>query len=336
MGIFGTGSLGTVMGALLTKKGHDIDLIDINADHVAALNSKGARITGLMHLVQPVKAIRCTEMTDRYDILFYLTKTTHNDSALPYVIQHLKKDGVLVCCQNGLPEDAVAEVVGDDRVMGCVVGWGATYLKPGVSKLTSAPLSMSYDIGELDGSDSSRLEQIYHILKDCGQPVKTHNLLGIRWTKLTVNSTFSTMSAVVAGPYGDVLDDDKALTCGIHIWREALAVARAAAIIPETIQGADIRYLDVNSPKELENMMPVFRMMMEPHRGIKTGMLYDIEAGHMPEIETYNGIICKWGEKYGVDTPVNRQVVDIVKGMWKGDYKIEAANLKRITLPTLS
>ena len=54
----------------------------------------------------------------------------------------------------------------------------------------------------------------------------------------------------------------------------------------------------------------------------------------MPEIETaYNGIICSWGQKYGVKTPVNEQVLEIVKGMAEGKYKIEPANVDRIKIP---
>lgn len=335
LGIMGAGSLGTIVGALLTKNGYDVDLIDVNVEHVKALNERGARITGLMELTQPVKAITPDEMVGEYDILFYLTKTTQNQGALKYVKQHLKKDGILVCMQNGLPEDAVAEVIGRERILGCVVGWGATWMEPGVSKLTSKPENMTYDIGELDGRDSERLNKVVEILKSAGIPEKSSNFLGIRWTKLTINSAFSTMSAVVAGTYGDVLDNPEALLCAAHIWRESLAVAKASGVTPELIQGFDIRVLDFNTQTELNEKLPIFHKLIGPHRNIRTGMLYDIEAGREPEIDTYNTIICKWGQRYGVPTPVNEQVVDVIRGMWEGRYRIEPANVGRIKLPEL-
>jgi 2-dehydropantoate 2-reductase len=64
-------------------------------------------------------------------------------------------------------------------------------------------------------------------------------------------------------------------------------------------------------------------------------MLFDIEAGRVPEIDTYNGIICKWGRRWGVPTPVNDQVVERVKGMSEGKYRIESANLNRVTIPDI-
>jgi 2-dehydropantoate 2-reductase len=335
LAIVGTGSLGTIVGARLSQAGFNVDLIDINEAHVKTMNEKGARIIGLMEMVQPVKALTPDQMKEQYDIIFYLTKTTQNETALKYVAKHLKADGVVVCMQNGIPEDAVAEVIGQDRVIGGIVGWGATWVEPGVSKLTSKPENMTYDIGELDGQMTERLNQVEAVLKGAGKPEKQSNLIGIRWTKLTINCAFSTMSGVIAGTYGDVLDSPKALKCAAYIWRESLAVARAAEVIPELFQQMDIRDFDFNSPEEYERKKPLFHQLLTPHRAIRTGMLYDIEAGREPEIATYNGIICKWGKKWGIPTPVNDQAVDIIKGMWEGRYKIEPANVERITLPDI-
>ncbi|MGR6836074.1 ketopantoate reductase family protein [Syntrophomonas erecta] len=335
LAIMGAGSLGTIAGALLTKSGYDIDLIDVNVEHVRTLNKKGAKIIGLMDLVQPVKALTPDEMTAEYDIIFYLTKTTQNASALPYVAKHLKPNGVVVAMQNGIPEEAVGQAVGPERVLGGIVGWGATWVEPGVSKLTSKPENMTYDIGELDGKETERVNQVVEILKGAGIPEKHSNLIGIRWTKLTINCAFSTMSAVVAGTYGDVLDSPRALSSAANIWRESLAVAKAAGVVPEMFQGFDIRDFDFSTQQELDQKLPMFHELLGPHRNIRTGMLYDIEGGREPEIDTYNGIICKWGERHGVATPVNDQVVAIVKGMWEVKYKIEPANVDRITLPTL-
>ena len=55
--IYGAGSLGTVLGAYITKNGGEIDLINRNRAHVTALNEKGAKITGTVEMTVPVKAI---------------------------------------------------------------------------------------------------------------------------------------------------------------------------------------------------------------------------------------------------------------------------------------
>jgi len=70
----GVGSMGTITGALMTKNGYDVTLIDANKDHVDALNKNGATITGMMEVNVPVKAITPDQMEGTYDIVFYLVK----------------------------------------------------------------------------------------------------------------------------------------------------------------------------------------------------------------------------------------------------------------------
>jgi 2-dehydropantoate 2-reductase len=251
------------------------------------------------------------------------------------VSEHLNRYGVVVCMQNGIPEDAVAEVVGKGRTVGCIVGWGATWVEPGVSILTSQPDNMHYVIGELDGKNTGRLQDMAKILNTAGKAEVSTNLIGIRWTKLMANTGFSGMSAVVAGNYGDVLDNPRALTCAAHIYREALAICRAAGVTPEVLGGFDNRDLDFNTQKELREKLPLYFEKINPHRNIRTGMLYDIEAGRKPEYEAFNGTITRWGEKWGVPTPVNDQVVEIIRGMWSGRLKIDPANVDLMKVPEL-
>ncbi|MEL7568822.1 MAG: 2-dehydropantoate 2-reductase N-terminal domain-containing protein, partial [Dehalobacterium sp.] len=268
MAIMGAGSLGTILGALLTKNGYDVDLIKRSKKDVELFNTEGAKIVGLMELVQPVKALTPDEMTGEYDIIFYLTKTTQNESALKPCKEHLKSDGILLCMQNGLPEDAVIEVMGKEKVAGCVTGWGATYVAPGVSKLTSDPNHMTYDIGELDGQISDRIRMLEKILNHAGHVNVHTNLMGIRWTKLTSNSMFSGMSAVVGGNFGDVLDHPKAIRCSAHILKESVTVAKAAGVNPVPFQGDDVTKLTFATEKELGEKMPGIRKIAEHHRNI--------------------------------------------------------------------
>lgn len=256
MAVMGAGSLGTILGALLTKNGYDVDLIDVNVAHVKALNEQGAKIIGLMDLIQPVKALTPDEMKNQYDMMFYLVKSTYNEGSLPYVAKYLKADGVVVVGQNGLPEEAVGEAVGNSRVIGQITGWGATWMEPGVSKLTSNPDHMTYHIGELDGRVTDRLKMVAEVLSKAGKPEIVTNLIGIRWTKMTSNCCFSGMSAVVAGNFGDVLDNPKAIRCSAHILNESMAIAKAAGVKPEIFQGDDFPKLTFKTEKELESKIP--------------------------------------------------------------------------------
>src|SRR5580765_475300 len=110
--IYGAGSLGTIIGALLTKAygKNDVDLIAANPNHISALNEKGATIVGSLDETVPVTAKTPEELKDNYyDIILVLTKQTHNDQVLPVIAKVLKQDGgTVVSLQNGVPERAVS------------------------------------------------------------------------------------------------------------------------------------------------------------------------------------------------------------------------------------
>ena len=102
--IYGAGSLGTVLGAYITKNGGKIDLINRNQAHVAALNEKGAHITGTVDMTVPVHAITPDQMEGTYDVILLLTKQLQNTQVVTMLKDHLASDGVIVTLQNGLPE----------------------------------------------------------------------------------------------------------------------------------------------------------------------------------------------------------------------------------------
>ncbi|MDH7480309.1 MAG: 2-dehydropantoate 2-reductase N-terminal domain-containing protein, partial [Syntrophomonadaceae bacterium] len=129
--VVGAGSLGTIIGAMLTRAGRDVVLVDANREQVRALNEKGAQVVGFLELTVPVKAITPGEMEGIYDLVLYLVKSNFDDVALPQILPHLGPDSIVLTLQNGLPEEKVAELVGASRTMGGAVGWGATWIAPG-------------------------------------------------------------------------------------------------------------------------------------------------------------------------------------------------------------
>ena len=146
--IYGAGSLGIVLGAYLAKAGVDIELVNRNKQHVEALLSKGARVKGKANFRVPVKAVFPNEMEGKYDIIFLMTKQLYNDKVVKDLKQFLADDGVIVTLQNGIPEPGIAEIIGSEHTIGCVVEWGATLSAPGESTLTSEPDSLSFQMGQ--------------------------------------------------------------------------------------------------------------------------------------------------------------------------------------------
>jgi len=214
------------------------------------------------------------------------------------------------------------------------VGWGATWKAPGISELTSKTDLMTFDIGEISGDITDRIHTIKDILEQMCPTIVLDNLMGIRWTKLLINSTFSGMSAVLGCTFGDVVDNEKTLLCAKHIANECIATARCLGIKMEPIQGQDIeKLLAFKTKEERDCKDPIFKKLVGPHRKAKVSMLQDLEKGRRCEIDAINGVVCESGKKCSVPTPVNDTVVEIIKGIESGKFKYEFSNIELFNIP---
>lgn len=313
---YGVGSIGTIVSALLTKAGHDVDLFDAMAENVAALNRNGATITGALELNVPVKAFLPQDMQGPYDLVVLMTKQTSNAEALPALLPHLTAASTVCTLQNGIPEESVAAVVGEARTVGGTVGFGATWLRPGVSQLTSKADSFAkyaFDIGEINGKLTPRIRKVQKILGAVGGTGIVDNLMGIRWSKLLANATFSGMSAALGCTFGEVLDDSKAMTALAHIANEAILVCHSKGYRMAELLGLDLEKLAIAGKADIPDRMAYYHQVWDNHRALKASMLQDLEKGRPCEIDYINGVVVKNGQAAGIPTPFNGKVVELVK-----------------------
>ncbi|MDT8903162.1 ketopantoate reductase family protein [Anaeroselena agilis] len=313
--ILGAGALGIIIGALMTRNGKQVDLIDSFKANVDALNADGATVTGNLSLHQAVRALTPEQMTGTYDLVLVLTKQTANETALPKLLPFLHKDSIVCTLQNGVPEESVATYVGKERTIGGAVGFGATWLRPGVSELTStmeAVEKYAFEIGEIDGVLRPRLEKVRDVLGAAGGTTILTNLMGIRYTKLLMNATFSGMSAALNGTFSEVLANPTAMVCVAHIADEVIKVCRGLGYKMVEMQGVDFGFLELGSKADIPSKMEFYKKVWGRHNN-KASMLQDLEKGQKTEIDYINGVVCRGGSKCGIPTPFNDKVVELVK-----------------------
>lgn len=327
--IYGAGSLGTVLGAYITKNGGEIDLINRNRAHVEALNTTGAHITGTVDMTVPVKAITPDQMNSKYDVILLLTKQLQNVEVVTMLRDYLAEDGVIVTLQNGLPEPGIAEIVGTHRTMGCVVEWGATLESPGVVRLTSAPDSLSFHMGRMEGISDAQYNAVKALLEKMCPVHEEPNLLGARWSKLLINATFSGLGTVVGGTFGDVSENKDAQKVAIRCMKECIDVGHAAGVTFAPVQGKDITKLFYykGAVKRAIGIL-LLPIAMKKHRAIEPSMLQDIRNGKPCEVDAINGVVCAYGRKLGVPTPINDKIVEIIKKEQAGELPLKAGNIR--------
>ncbi len=327
--IYGAGSLGTVLGAYLARSGIQADLINHNKAHVEALRKNGAHIRGTVDFTVPVSALLPEEAAGPYDVIFLMTKQLHNREVVSSLRKLMAEDGLLVTLQNGIPEDGIAEIVGPEHTVGVVVEWGATLSAPGECILTSSPDSLSFHMGAMPGVREDRLEQVRSLLeKMCPVEMET-NLPGARWSKLLINATFSGLGTVIGGTFGDVTADPRSREIAVRCMKEVIDTGHAAGVEFAPVQGKNITALFYwKNPVKKAVARLILPVAMKKHAAIEPSMLQDVKKGRPCEIDAINGVVCAWGKKTGVPTPVNDWIVKIIHEIQDGKRKPGKENLE--------
>lgn len=327
--IYGAGSLGTILGAYIARKGEKIELINRNKAHVEALQTKGATITGTVNFNQAVTAYTPSEMSGKYDIFFLMTKQQHNVEVVNMLKDYMAPEGVLVTFQNGLPEVQIASILGEERVMGCTVAWGATLQSPGVCELTSEPDALSFSLGTISNNRSKHFEKVKEVLEMMGTVDVEENFLGTRWSKLLINAAFSGMSAVLGCTFGEAAGPRESRRIVQALIKECIDVCKLGNIRIEPVQGKDIvKLLDYNNPFKRAFSFFIIPIAIRKHAKLKASMLQDLEKGKLTEVDAINGAVSEYGRKVGCPTPMNNRVVEIIHQIEQGKLQPCVENLK--------
>ncbi len=326
--IYGAGSLGTVLGAYMTKNGVDIELVNRNRAHVEALRKSGAHIKGTIEMTVPVKAVLPEEMQGPYDVIFLMTKQLANPETVRFLKPLLGENGVIVTLQNGIPEPGIAEIIGKERTIGCVVEWGATLSAPGEATLTSSPDSLSFHMGGMEGVPAASLQKVKELLeKMCPVDIE-ENLIGARWSKLLINATYSGIGTALGGTFGDVANVKLPRKLAVRCMKECIDVGRASGAVFAPVQGKDVTklfyYKGAAKRRFAELLVPI---AMKKHAGIVPSMLQDVRNRKPCEIDAINGVVCAFGKKHGVPTPINDRIVEVVKKIQAGELEPKPENI---------
>lgn len=327
--IYGAGSLGTILGAYISKAGVSIDLINRNKSHIEALKTQGAQVVGTVQFIQSVVAYTPEEMSGQYDILFLMTKQQHNAEVATRLKDFLAPDGVLVTFQNGLPEVLLASILGEERVLGCTVAWGATMQSAGVCELTSEPDALSFSLGAISPNRSKHFDRVKELLEYMGKVDIEDNFLGTRWSKLLINASFSGMSAVLGCTFGEAAKPRASRRIVQALIKECIDVCQTDGIRIEPVQGKDIvKLLNYTNPIKKTFSFFIIPIAIRKHAKLKASMLQDIEKGKLTEVDAINGAVSDYGRQVGCPTPMNDRVVDIIHRIEQGELSPSFDNLK--------
>ena len=296
--VVGCGAVGSIFAANLARLG-DVEVwaYDPWQEHVAAINAHGLRLSGAEDVVGSVRATANPTDLPPCKLGLVATKSMHTEAAIA-ATAHAFQAGAVCSVQNGAGnEELIAERVpavirGTTFPAGHLiepghVGWdtkGDTHIGPFEPK--PAPMEAVTDLAEA--------------CTRAGLPTQAlEDARGAQWRKLIFNAASNAIGALTGFTHGRIAEFPPTRELAWAVMAEGRAVADAQGIV-----------LDM-SPEELFD----YAAQKEVAYGHKPSMLQDVEADRETEVDFLNGAVVSFGERHGVDAPLNRALTTLVKGL---------------------
>jgi 2-dehydropantoate 2-reductase len=294
--VVGCGAIGSLYAAHLARL-DDVEIwaIDPWADHVAAINEHGLRVTGGDAFVAPVHARTSAADVPPCSLGIVATKAEHTRAAVAACVD-VFADAAVASVQNGLGnEEVVAELV--PRVIrGTILPAGAV-TEPGVVRY-DAPGDTWLGPFEPRPASAAEIAALSELLTRGGLP--THALAdarGPQWDKVVFNSATSPLAALTGLPMGPLCSD-----LALRVEIDAL-VAEAQAVCAA---------LGIVLSKDPAAMLAEAIEVAHEH---KPSMLQDVLAHRRTEVDVLNGGVAAQGRLAGVPTPRHDAMVALVHGL---------------------
>ena len=334
----GAGAVGGCVAARLARAGVEPLVIDTNLEHVRRLRNPGLEIGGIdggtrTKLAAYTPEDATDELTRPPDVLLLAVRSQSTAGALETLAPRLKETTDVVSMQNGLNEDTIASIVGAERTIGCVVGFGATWIEAGRISLDA---NGDLTVGRLDGSTDERIERVREMLQHAFRTNITTNVRGALWGKMLVNS-MTVLGALGGMLTGDVLVTRERRRIVAEVVAEGVDVATAEGVdLPNVFGLVPARFIAARGHGWLETMDRVLIRVGEAFGAIKSVTWRDIELGRATEIDAVTGEIVERGRRHGVSTPLSASVYAMLREIEEGKRRPDASNLDGLATARLS
>ena len=89
----------------------------------------------------------------------------------------------------------------------------------------------------------------------------------------------------------------------------------------DEVLGVSADSLVVRSSEDREKADEALEVAMSHAGATKASMLQDLERGAKTEVDVINGGVVERGREYGVETPINERVVELMHEMERGEQR---------------
>jgi 2-dehydropantoate 2-reductase len=333
--VVGTGANGAAIAADLARAGRDVTLIDQWPENVAAIRADGidVRLRNERYVVKARALNLCDVATLRepFDVILLGVKSYDTTWATHLVAPLLAEDGLAIGVQNGMTMDAIANVVGPERTLGCVIECGGAMYTPGIVERDTPHDKAWFAIGAYDERTRGREPEGVDVLRHSGRVEIYEDIRAAKWMKIVVNAAEIAPSAVLDLSLVDAIETPGMRDFMLETGCEAISVLRRANI--EIIPIFGLPDLDPNDARSFLGKLldAVIYSYAQPFS--KVTSLQDWMKGRRSEIDDMNGPIVRLGSELGHPTPYNSRALDIAMRIERGELEPHRSNLASLLAP---
>jgi 2-dehydropantoate 2-reductase len=302
--VFGAGAVGMWMGAALGRKGHEVSLV-ARPLHVAAIRDQGIRVASALgeHVVTgPVAVESALDLAGPFDLVIVAVKAFDTRAAMNELARLLDRRTVVLSIQDGLGNlELIAPFVDRERLLGATVFTGIEVEGPGAVRVVTPGGTVRIGAHERSQETYELAARVSEVLAAAGITTRpTDDIHHELWMKLLITAVVNPLTALHGVCVADLPDRDGVVRIMDAIAREIFDVADAASVELPWLHHEDFtRYM---------------RSAILPRIGAhRPPMLQDLRSGRRTEIDSMNGYVTALGRRFGVRTPVNAWITDLVK-----------------------
>lgn len=306
--VFGAGAVGLGLASALLAAGSRVRIV-ARAATADALRTHGLLRTGLFGRASaPPGSFGVAESVDALpggaaDFVLVATKAFDTEAAaiaLAAAPHAVGARTLFVLCQNGWGNaERFAARFPAERVYSARVITG--FRRPALHQVDVTVHAEPVHVGSLFGASAAAVAPLCAAIAKGGLPCQpSPRIAEDLWAKLLYNATLNPLGAILGASYG-------ALGTSSHLRpvMEALAHETFA-----TMRAAGYRTHWPNA----EAWLADFRVrLLPPTASHESSMLQDLRAGRRTEIEAITGAVAELASRHGVEVPVSRSVLALVR-----------------------
>lgn len=296
--IIGTGGVGGYFGGKMAHAGFDVTFF-ARGQHLKAIQQNGLTVKSFQgnFNVHPAKATDQIEQIGKVDLVILGVKAWQVKEIATTLTPLLHADTAVMPLQNGvMAAEELQAVIAKQNVIGGLCRIFAKIESPGV--INHFGYDPSIVFGELNNEKSKRIEQIKSLFEASGINAPIADDITVELWRKFIGICVGGLLAVTRSNYG--------------IMRELPQTRKLMSdLLIEIYQLSQKMGVNVESDFPDKTLAAIDSYPADSN----TSLARDVWEGKPSEIEYQNGTVVKLGERYGMETPVNKFIYDCILPM---------------------